>query len=112
MSLIMTLDSAQRFNQDNYRGKIREVGLEKESQKFDSLDAALAYAHERGYTVQDINILNVSHGESERNEPTEAILLTQFRGTRTRLEECLIVKENSEPPSYNFYQEGDFRFIP
>ncbi|MBI4117016.1 hypothetical protein HY449_04710 [Candidatus Pacearchaeota archaeon] len=108
----MALDSAQRFNQDNYRGRILEVSLGKASKIFDSLNSALVFASRRGYTPERIGLLNVARGESARNEPTEAIFLTQYRGTRNTPEESLIIQENGNPLSYAFYSESGFRFIP
>ena len=103
-----TLDSSIVFNQENYRGRIREVSLTEPAFTDTILSQVLVGAKDRGYNLTDLVLVNVVSGSSERNEPTEAILCEDANGKKG-----IIVKKRFSPHAeeYRLYTPEGYCYI-
>jgi hypothetical protein len=106
------IDSAEWFNQGNYRGKIREVHLGSPSVSGSDLSLLFDEVLSKGYSLNNVGIVNVSrYGGSQNNEPTAAIFLRGHNPPdRDDAREAIIVR-NYQPDEWRFYEKPNFRFM-
>ena len=105
------LDSSAVFRQENYLGRIREVGFMRGPAFVDTiLGHVIENAGREGYKPISLSIVNiVDGGGPERNEPTEAILCENAQEKKG-----IIVKKHVSPHfhEYRFYPPGEWNYIP
>ncbi len=105
------IDTANWFNQGNYTGqRIREVHLMEKEMSPNNLSFMFFQADKKGYKTFSLGIVNISHGDSRKNEPAEAIFLSKSYPNRVENPEALIVRTSDT--LYDFYEGANFRFMP
>ncbi len=103
------IDSANWFNQGNYRGRIREIIPGTSLIADMKLEDVVSRVLDSGYFLKDMCVVNLADGDSKKNEPSEAIFL--FHPEKG---DGLIVKHYGSmisPVTYRFYDESNFIFI-